>query len=351
MYIREIQPPAASPVINGMPIQGTWTRSFEKVNLLDIQKPFSIPFPKWVSSLRIKEWQYFIVQNDELFFESIIANLKMFRFIETVFMDKKTNKLKIFYDYFPFALWELPDSLSNNFIECNMMDYSMSIHNWLNSSAITFSFEAKLPASAITLDTAFEISFKSKGSLPLVTSLLFSEERIVYTYKNIGYVSGWLNTEEDARYILSPNKTIGMFVDCKGFFPYITKYETINAFGFTKDGRLIGFSMTENQAKYTNKDNENVFWLDNILTLLPPVKITHAYGLDNDWIIEDVEGMVDLSFTPQKQTEKTGFDILISKSEFFNPIGVFNGMIMTKDGEKIYIRNLCGCAKNLYLRL
>ena len=351
MYSREIQPPSGCPVQNGKPLQGTWTRPFERVNLRDTENPFSIPLPKWLTNFRIKEWQSFIIQNDELFFESLTANLKFFRFIEAAFFDKKNNEMKHYFDCFPFAFWELPESLDNSFVECKALGYSMSIHNCLNTSAINFSFEVNSIEDLPGLETEFELSFGPKKRLPLVTNLLFSEERSVYSYKNLGTVSGQLSVGEESCFILDPESTLGIFRDCKGFFPYLTRSEWINGLGFTKDGRTIGFSMAENQAKAENKDNENVLWIQNSLTALPPVRITHSTGIDQNWIIEDVEGMVDLCFTPQKQVDKKGYDILLSKAAFYNPVGFFNGTIMTKDGEKIHVHNLWGCAESLYLRL
>ncbi|MDR2510084.1 MAG: DUF2804 domain-containing protein [Spirochaetaceae bacterium] len=353
MYTREIQIPVESPVKDGKPIQGTWVRPFNRVQLLDIARPYSLPLPKWAAYLRVKEWQSFLVQNDEVYFESVTANFKFFRFIEAVILDKKNGKIKHYFDYFPFTLafWELPESLTNNFVGFRTLGYSMSIHNWLDAALIKFSFKVDSMEDLPELIVDFEINLGAKKSPPMVTNLLFTEDRPVYTYKNMGEVTGHISLGEDSCYTLEAKSTLGMFRDCKGLFPFITRGEWINAFGTLKDGRIIGFSMSENQAKSANKDNENVLWAGDSFTPLPPVHITHDTGFSEDWVIEDVEGMVDLSFTPQQNIEKKGFDFILAKAEFRNPTGCFNGMVKTADGEEIVIHNLSGCAESLFLRL
>jgi hypothetical protein len=59
-------------------LQGTWTSPFEKVDMSVIDKPYYIPFPAWILDYRLKEWQTFTAQNDDIRLEAFIANLKFF---------------------------------------------------------------------------------------------------------------------------------------------------------------------------------------------------------------------------------------------------------------------------------
>jgi hypothetical protein len=164
-------------------------------------------------------------------------------------------------------------------------------------------------------------------------------------------VRGTLKLGANLNYTFLPEKTTGIFRDCKGMFPYGSRSSWVNSTGFDKSGRRIGFSMGEHATRGANRDNENALWVDGNLTPLPPVRITQSQGLSGDWIIEDVEGMVDLTFTPKNQVERTSFNIILAKAELCNPIGVFSGFVMTRDGEKIEIQNMFGSAERLYLRL
>lgn len=353
MYSRELKVPLPTPVPNGRPERGTWTRHFEKVRLIDIARPFSVPVPERLVYLRVKEWQSFIVQNDEIFLDVLIANLKLFRFIQAVIYEKKTQKMKQYFDYFPFpiAFWDFPDSLSDSVFEFKTFGYSFIIRNKLDDSRVSFLFTVEDIDAEEEFRAEFDINFDPGARLPLVTNLLFSDKRCVYSYKNLGSVTGTIAMAGNADYKLRPQNTAGLFRESKGFFPYVLQGDRVNAFGFDKNGKCAGFSMTEQNTKTPYLNNENVFWSDGVMTPLPPVRITHARGIAGDWIIEDTEGMVDLTFTPERRVEKKGFNFVLAKAVFNNPIGVFNGMLITKDGEECPVHSMPGCAESLYMRM
>jgi len=73
-------------------------------------------------------------------------------------------------------------------------------------------------------------------------------------------------------------------------------------------------------------------------------------GTDADWIIQDIEGMVDLTFTP-KERNKSGASFIITHVEFTAPLGYYNGMLMNVNNEKIQVKNLFGMGEKLYLRV
>jgi hypothetical protein len=73
-------------------------------------------------------------------------------------------------------------------------------------------------------------------------------------------------------------------------------------------------------------------------------------GVESDWVIQDVEGMVDLTFTPQEQL-KSSFNFLLSRWEYNTPLGYYNGMLVNTEGEQIPVRSLWGLGEKLYLRV
>jgi hypothetical protein len=73
-------------------------------------------------------------------------------------------------------------------------------------------------------------------------------------------------------------------------------------------------------------------------------------GPDSDWVIQDIEGMVDLTFTP-KELYRTGTNLLITNADFISPLGIYNGMLVNSKGEQIQIKNLFGMGKKLFLRM
>ena len=116
------------------------------------------------------------------------------------------------------------------------------------------------------------------------------------------------------------------------------------------ENRSFGFTVAENQAKETFKNNENALWVDGQLSPLPPVHITMQEGIQSDWIIQDMEGMVDLIFTPRESIQ-SGLNVLITKTEYATPLGYYNGVVLDGDGKPIHLRNLWGLGEHLYLRV
>jgi hypothetical protein len=106
----------------------------------------------------------------------------------------------------------------------------------------------------------------------------------------------------------------------------------------------------QNQTRETHRNNENALWVNGRLSPLPPVRITMPEGIESAWIIQDVEGMVDLVFTP-KEMYKSGANLFITRAEFDMPMGYYNGMLVSAEGEQIQVRNLWGMGEKIYLRV
>jgi hypothetical protein len=121
-------------------------------------------------------------------------------------------------------------------------------------------------------------------------------------------------------------------------------------FGFDGENRRFGFSLAENQIRETFKNNENALWVNGKLTPLPPIRITIPNGLESDWVIQDVEGMVDLTFSPQEPI-KHKLNLIITHIEYDAPLGLFNGMLVTSTGEQIAVHNIWGIGEKLYIRI
>jgi len=171
----------------------------------------------------------------------------------------------------------------------------------------------------------------------------------MYAYKTLAPVRG--DMVLGGRHInLKQDTCSGFFCDYKGYFPYHILSTICTATGFDEENRRFGFHIAENQARETNKNNENALWVNGQITLLPPVRITMPNGIDANWIIQDVEGMVDLTFSP-KEFNKSGMELLFTNVEFIAPLGYFSGMLVTSAGEQINIKNLFGMGEKLNLRV
>ena len=342
-------PPIVSPVEDGVPVIGTWNRAFEKVDLLEIKKPYKYPLPGWVRNNRIKEWQSFSAHDEYFSLEALFCNLKMYRMSQVLLYDRKKEKKFIFRRIIPGTGWRLPQSLANSSVDSHSSGFFFRIHSWLDADAVKLdiNIEASREQPSLTVHLAY--SMRSKDVTPVAVSLGFSERRIMYAFKALAPVRG--DMVFNGKHIsLIQDYCSGIFCDYKGFFPYRMRTIMCTAAGFDDKKRRFGFHIAENQTRENNKNNENALWLDGKLTPLPPVLITMPDGPNENWIIQDVEGMVDLTFTLKEQS-RSSKNIFITKADFNIALGYYNGMLVNSDGEQIHIRNLPGMGEKLYLRV
>jgi len=349
MYTREILAPRASPIENGNPLHGTWNRAFENVNLLEIRRPYPYPLPRWARDCRIKEWEWFSVNDEHFMLQALFGNVKLYRMVQVLLYDKKTKKKFTFRKIMPGSGKQIPNSLANASVDSNSSLFFFRIHSWLDADTVKLdiNIEASRKQPSLTVHLAYNVS--SHDSTPMAVSLAMTERRIMYAYKALAPVRG--DIVFDGRHItMRQDACSGFFCDYKGFFPYRMQTTVCSAAGFDDENRRFGFHIAENQTRETNKNNENALWVNGQLTPLPPVLITMPNGPDAEWVIQDVEGMVDLTFTPTEQN-KSVIGFLFANAEFISPLGYFNGMLMNSGGERIHIKNLFGTGEKIYLRV
>ena len=334
---------------NGVPLQGTWTRAFDEVDLLNIQKPYSIPLPNGIKRFRIKEWESFIIHDDRYYLNARLCNLKYYRIALVIMYNCETKERLEFKKVIPGGGWHLPQKLYNDSVDSRSHGFFFRIHSWLDTERIMLELNIKSTGRrpAFTAHATFDLA--EGKTIPMAVSLLLSERRNIYAYKALTAVEG--DVVSGGQHIhFSPAKTSGLFCDFKGYYPYRTLSTWCSGLGFNGKKRRFGFAFGENQTKEPFRNNENALWIDGKLTPLPPVKITRNGGPESDWIIQDMEGMVDLVFTP-KEPVLGSRRFVFSTSDYENPIGFFNGFLLSSEGEELPVRNAWGTGEKLYLRV
>ena len=324
-------------------------RAFEDVGLLNIRKPYPFPIPRWIKNLRIKEWETFYIQDDRFCLQARLSNLKHYRSATVIMYDRETKERLEFSKTIPGGGWRLPRNLNNDSLDSRSLGFFFRIHSWLDTESINLELNIKRTRKepAFTAHATFDLA--AGKTIPMAVSLLFSENRNMYAYKALTPVSG--DIVSGGKHIhFDSAKTTGLFCDFKGYFPYRMRSTWCAGMGFDSRNRRFGFALGENQARESYKNNENALWIDGKLTPLPPVKITQNGRPESDWIIQDLEGMVDLVFTP-KELKRHTENYIFSSSDYENPLGHFNGLLVNADGEELPVKNVWGTGEKLYLRV
>jgi hypothetical protein len=349
MYTREIQPPRVSPVEDGKPLQGTWNRAFDEVDLLDIRRPYRVLLPRWARNSRIKEWECFSIQDKRFFLEAFLGNVKLYRIAQIFLYDQEAGRQYTFRKVIPGGGWRMPRSLANASVDSRSYGFFFRIHSWLDADTVRLDLNIEATRRRPVFTAHAEYDMSSAAVTPMAVSLSFAEQRPLYVFKAMTAVRGDI-VFEGKHLSLDPKQCSGIFCDCKGFFPYRLRETLCGGMGFDSEGRRFGFHIVENQTRETHRNNENALWVKGRLSPLPPVRITMPEGNESDWIIQDVEGMVDLIFTPKEQHREAA-NFFITRTEFDMPMGYYNGRLIGAGGEQIQVRNLWGRGEKIYLRV
>jgi len=265
MYTREILPPVASPVEDGNPVIGTWNKAFEKVDLLEIRRPYGYPVPRFIKDCRIKEWQSFSAHDESFSLEALFSNVKLYRMAQVILYDKKNQEKFLFRKIKLGKGWKLPLSLANSSIYNHSSNFFFRIHSWLDADTIKLdiNIESEHIQSSLTVHLAYNVN--SCETTPMAVSLGFAPRRIMYAYKTLAPVRG--DMVFSGRHInLKQDTCSGLFCDYRGFFPYRMNTTICSAAGFNEENRRFGFHIAENQTREKNKNNENALWVNGKLT-------------------------------------------------------------------------------------
>ncbi len=138
----------------------------------------------------------------------------------------------------------------------------------------------------------------------------------------------------------------------RAYHDYISQAQLVFATGTTSDGKNISFIISNTPEMISDPEsaNNNLLFVDGKCTPLPPVRMTQPYGTDNKWIIQDTEGMVDLTFEPvSNQLRKLdSFVMKIDMNIFF---GKYEGVLKTSEGADISISGFAGIAREQTIRV
>lgn len=120
---------------------------------------------------------------------------------------------------------------------------------------------------------------------------------------------------------------------------------------FEQGENKIGFhfSNSDYQQEECDSANDNFLFINNEITPMPYVMISHTFGISEKWVIQDTENMVDLTFTP-KSIENHSSNFIFVKNHYKLIYGTFDGILVSKDGTKIELKNSSGIVKKNLLR-
>lgn len=354
MYTRNVLETPKKLVQNGKINFGTFLSAPEKIDIKDVPAPYAgFPFPKFISNTRIKSRLSFVFDNDEYIGMCEFFDDKVFGLAEVIFWDKKTGKKMAYHNFMGPRRRFVPKNTQK--AACVSFDKTrymkISWNRDLNKISLSFTVKGDRfrPAAKGRFDSVFDEYTKEMVAVTPAPS----SQRCSATWIMAMPSKGGISVAKHRRFIkqLPVENCRSMFLLNRTYVKSHSLREVM--FGFVNlDGKNISFSFASSNQDASSPDhyNDNVLVIDKELTPMPPVCITHPFGISKKWVIQDTESMVDLAFHPESVNNRV-LNIIVMRNAYSTIYGTFEGVLLSKDGEKIVLKNCPGIVKKSTLRL
>jgi len=347
MYERPFSDPPDHIVENGAFRYGCYSGPCGEANMLDVHRPYHYAIPRLLKAFRRKEWRAFRFGDARFFGFTVMYDAKLFQLVVFSLYDRETKRSFGFKRIFPFPLFKLGERLDGDRIvfrrrRCRL-EYLTSLSEGIVLVSVSIRGHGKPKMAG-----RFEFTYNARQTAPFSVCLPLGLNRALYTAKVLMPMRGSFKVGDEG-YVFDGTTSMGVMEENKGYYPYHMYSDWVSGFGVDAKGRRVGFNLCDNQVKDQTRFNENALWINSRVFALPPIRITRPNGIEGDWIIQDMEGMVDLAFKPEKRNDIM-LDLIIAKTDYHGPYGSFTGTLKTQDGEKIDVSSLFGMGEKKFLR-
>lgn len=356
MYTRDIKTPPERIVHGGKIEFGTFKGLLPELDIRGVRTPFTgFPFPTVITNFRIQSSLMFFFNIGSYIGTVDFFDHKAFGFADVVFWNKDSGRKFAYRSFMGPRRRFIPHNMKVGF--CASFNKKRYIRvSWDHQrDRLSMIFNLKGDSSRPSTQAAFVAHYSDESMCEMATVVPFpSKRRCSATYIATPQIHGTLSLEKtklseevnqedfDGSALLSINRS---------YYNLHSISEFVVASGEI-EGKKFSFQIFTTQENAVDSDNinGNVLCVNGEFTPLPPVTITHPFGLSKKWVIQDFENMVDLTFTPASDNHRD-VSFLVMKSQLHTIFGTFEGVIKTKNGEDIVLHNFEGVAKNQLLRL
>lgn len=327
-------PSPDSLVKNSKAIFGTFKEPIANINLLDCESPVFRYLPSSFNKFKLTVWEVVEIHSDEYIFLTAVYNVGFVGFNIFIFFEKETNKIYSWFDIVPGGK---KAKVAENLIKSSTSQLKTKSSNLIFVNNLEDG-DLKCSGHASNQKSGF-INFDytmENISEPSIVSIPFGKNRPLYTQKNIMSTDGYINI--NGKRFNTNDATVSILDDHKGYYPFKMHYDWLSTMGDLKVGKNIkkvGFNLTRNQSINQEDYNENLIWVDETSSPLPPIEFERNGMI---WRVKDEHGFVDLEYQVLN-TFSLKNSIGIFKMDYHLSFGLLNGYIKDANGEKYEYEN------------
>ncbi|MGL4982224.1 MAG: DUF2804 domain-containing protein [Treponemataceae bacterium] len=331
------------------PAFGTFKEPFSKLDIKGLKSPFGgIPLPLFLTNLRITASTSFAFSTENYFGTIDIFDAKFFALSDLVIWNAQTQKKYVFRKMFFPRKRLIPLSLEKGVCtNHNSKQYfRLEWNRELGELLVLINFEKTAVRPKINLSFSINLHDAKTGSLMSVLPALVTR-RCFASFQTTGGITGFVDIE-GARI---PQQGVAFFEINRLYTTLRTKIKVVIGEGLV-NGKQVSFKLSATSFSASDEltYNDNALFVDGKTWPLPPVRITSFQGISKPWVIQDTESMVDLTFTPLSVSSHKLSAFFVHRN-FHLLYGTFEGVLLTSEGESLFIKSFTGIAKHLRYRL
>lgn len=368
---RAVPTPESMVDENGICAFGTFDKEFEKMDLVKLKNPTSLP--NCFNRLKLTLWEATEVHLKNGVLLAVVCDMGIFGKTLNVFYDKRTKKV---------YCWDTNLKSKDTVIAPNLINGAVAegktpvshvryVNDFQDGKChlkgqhtgkclITVPQKDKTIVAAIkenygeaTIEYDFTLTRLSK---PCVASIPFGKNRPLYSQKDFFKAEGRLviNGEE----MLTDEDSAAIVDDHRGYYPRHAHYDWVTTMGKCNvDGeeKWLAFNLTRNQSIDQEKYNENILWLEGKTSILPPITFTRNpeskdFKDYSEWIVKDEHDMVNLKFKVYNMNPMI-MHALVVNIDYYVAYGELEGYIRDEDGKKYVLDGMFGMGEDKTLLL
>lgn len=350
MYSREFTKAPEQVVQNGKANFGTFNDVPPKINIRGMRAPYvGLPLPSIFTQLKIKSRLDFIFTNEKYIGVSEFYDYKLFGITELIFWVKDTNKKYVYHSITGprrrLVTKKTYEGICASYKKSRYIKVSWTRKNKHLSMKFNVKGDSSKPSSSGYFFSPIDTPIHSNSLFVCPAPISARCNATWFATMNIqGQIS--VNGENEEL-----SSGLAALMTRRAYLKRRNKTTTVWGLGKIKDKEIIfqiGFS--NNDATDPDKYNSNILVVNGEKTALPSVLITHPFGYDKNWIIQDTESMVDLTFTPLSRNQRT-LNMIVCRSFDTKIYGTFDGVLLTGKGEKITLKNFPGILDKNNIRM
>lgn len=354
MYSRPLVNAPESIVQNGKINFGSFSGVPSKIDIRGVKAPFAgVPTSTFFSNFRIKSRVCFVFAVDNYIGLAEFFDDKAFGLAEVVFWNKESGQKLAYHSFMgPRRRFVPTDTFE---AACNTFAHTRNIKiSWSRKRGkISLSFVVRGDKFRPAAKAKYVARLDENNKEVLFVNPAPTTQRCSASWFVPMSLEGGLNTGKHRHYIkeIPVGKGLGLMLLNRTYLKPRSSSEFM--FGLAEiDGKSVVFSFANTSQDSFDEDtyNDNMLSVNGEITAMPPVQITHPFGLSRKWVAQDTEGMVDLAFEPVSLNSRT-LNIILMRNAYTTIYGTFDGVLLSKDGEKIILKNCPGIVKKGHIRL